>query len=374
MKRDKLTEYIYSIFLCIILFFDLFVLNIFYNKYIFAIFLLIYFIIGRVFVKPKKVNSKNKEKIILIIVAFSVIYILILYIIGVFTGFYRNSIIFSIKEFFSRILPISTIILLSELIRNIFVTRRNKTSTFVITMALIVVDILMNINLYKVFNLENVLTLIGYVVLSSASTNLLCNYIVKRYGYIPNMIYRIITTIYIYILPIIPDIYLFFQVVFRIMYPYIIYLIIDDAFTTDNFKLSIKNQKKNTVSLLIGIVIAFSIVLLISCKFRYGIMVVGSSSMTGSINKGDAIFFEQYNGQELEEGQIIVFYKDKIQTIHRIQDIQVLNGETIYYTKGDNNQQKDEEYRTENDIIGVVKFRLLYIGWPTIWIKQLFSA
>jgi signal peptidase I len=96
--------------------------------------------------------------------------------------------------------------------------------------------------------------------------------------------------------------------------------------------------------------------------------------MTGSINKGDAIIFEQYKGQELEEGQVIIFYKDNIQTIHRIQDIQLLNGETIYYTKGENNQQKDDGYRIEQDIIGVVKFKLIYIGWPTIWVKQLFST
>ena len=177
-----------------------------------------------------------------------------------------------------------------------------------------------------------------------------------------------------YILPIIPDIYLFFQAVFRIMYPYIIYLMVDFAFTTDNFKLALKNQKINTISLIIGIVICISIVLLISCKFKYGIMVIGSSSMTGSINKGDAVFFEQYRGQELEEGQVIIFYKDNIQTIHRIEDIQILNGETIYYTKGDNNQQKDDGYRLEKDIIGVVKFKLIYIGWPTIWVNEIFNT
>lgn len=96
--------------------------------------------------------------------------------------------------------------------------------------------------------------------------------------------------------------------------------------------------------------------------------------MAGSINKGDAIFFEQYRGQKLEEGQVIVFLKDNVQTIHRIDDIQILNGETIYYTKGDNNQQKDEGYRIEQDIKGIVKFRLLYIGWPTVWLNQLFNT
>ena len=232
------------------------------------------------------------------------------------------------------------------------------------------VDVLTNINLYNVFNLEEVLALIGYVGLASISTNLLCNYLVKRYGYIANISYRIITTMYIYIFPILPDVYLFFQSVLRIIYPYIIYLVIDFAYATENFKVVIKNKKTNLIGLVFTIFLSISIVLLVSCKFKYGIMAVGSSSMTGSINKGDAIVFEKYEKQELEENQVIIFYKENIVTIHRIQDIQILNGEKIYYTKGDYNEQQDKGYRTDHDIIGVVKFRIINIGWPTIWLNE----
>ena len=95
--------------------------------------------------------------------------------------------------------------------------------------------------------------------------------------------------------------------------------------------------------------------------------------MTGSINKGDAIIFEKYTNQELKEGEVIIFYKENVVTIHRIQDIQVLNGEKIYYTKGDYNEQQDKGYRKDKDIIGQVKFRLIYTGWPTLWVNELFS-
>jgi signal peptidase I len=374
MKKDKLIEYIFSISLCIILFFNLFVLNIFNNKYVFAIFLLIYLVVVLKFIKPKKADSINKKKVILFMTIFAILYIIFLYIVGIFVGFYENPVGFNLKGIYKWILPLSAIIVATELIRNLFLTRENKKATFIATIGLILIEVSTYIDLYTTLKLDTILALIGYVILHSISVNLLCNYIVRKYGYIPNIVYRIITSIYIYILPIIPDIYLFFQSVFRIIYPYIIYLVIDYAFTTDNFKLALKNKKTNIISLLISIILVFSIVLLVSCKFRYGIMVVGSSSMTGSINKGDAVIFEQYRGQELEEGQVIIFYKDNIQTIHRIEDIQLLNGETIYYTKGDNNQQKDDGYRIEQDIIGIVKFKLIYIGWPTIWVKQIFST
>lgn len=43
---------------------------------------------------------------------------------------------------------------------------------------------------------------------------------------------------------------------------------------------------------------AAGIIMLISCQFRYGILVIGSGSMTGTINKGDAIIYETLDKDE----------------------------------------------------------------------------
>ena len=373
MKNDKLMEYILLIALICILFFNLFVLNIFANKYIFAIFLLIYILISKIFIKTVPVANINKNKIIFLVLSFSIIYVGILYIIGLFVGFYENPITFNLKGIYNRIFPTIIIIILSEIIRKLFVTRNHKDTTILITIALVLIDIVLNISLYKILNLEEILSLIGSIILASISTNLFGNYMVKRYGIIPNILYRVITTIYNYIFPVLPDIYIFFQSVYKIIVPYIMYLIIDYTFERDKFIYSIKEKEINIVTLIITIIVAIGVVSLVSCKFKYGIIVVGSSSMANSINKGDAVIFEKYEGQKLEEGQIIIFKKDNIITVHRIKDIQTLNSDMIFYTQGDNNQQKDNGYRTQEDIIGIVKFKVQYIGWPTIWINELFE-
>ena len=138
-------------------------------------------------------------------------------------------------------------------------------------------------------------------------------------------------------------------------------------------KMLLTQKSTNVISLIITIILLVGLILLISCKFKYGIMVVGSGSMTGSINKGDAVIFEQYKKQELYIGDVIIFILDKTPTIHRIVDIQTLNNEKIYYTKGDNNQDNDQGFRVESDIKGIVKFRVIYIGWPTLWVNELFN-
>ena len=114
--------------------------------------------------------------------------------------------------------------------------------------------------------------------------------------------------------------------------------------------------------------------MLISCQFRYGILVIGSGSMTGTINKGDAIIYErQHKDEEIKIGDIIVFYNDKVKVIHRVIDKKDFGNGIHYYTKGDANPNKDEGYRTEETIIGKVKLRVPYMGQLTIMLNEFFE-
>ena len=374
MKKDKVIIRLIILVFFTILFFNLFVLNIFENKYILAIFLLLFFLITKKYLGIKPVYNKNKNSVTLIIVVLGIVYLLALYIIGIYVGFYKNLWDFGITTLKTKIIPYSAIIILSELIRSIFIRREDKKIKIIITISLIFIDIITNIQLYSIFKLDSLLALIGNVILASISTNLLCNYTNRKYGCIPGICYRIITTMYIYIFSILPDIYTLFESVIKIIYPYIIFLIIDFAFEEDNFKKLRNRDKTSFWALTSTIIITMIIILLVSCKFTYGIMVVASGSMTGSLDKGDAVIFQQYNNQTIKEGTIVIFKSESRNIIHRVIDIQQLNGETIYYTKGDANQQKDDGYRTKQDIKAIVKFKIIEIGWPAIFINNLFKG
>ena len=95
--------------------------------------------------------------------------------------------------------------------------------------------------------------------------------------------------------------------------------------------------------------------------------------MTGTINMGDAIIFEQYKKQPIRNGQIIIFKSDGLQYVHRVIDIKDINGEIRYYTKGDANEKEDKGYITKKDIVGLTKLRIVGIGWPSLWFRDLFK-
>ena len=143
-------------------------------------------------------------------------------------------------------------------------------------------------------------------------------------------------------------------------------------YNKENKVVSVKQNRRDTIVSIIICLIILIIVMLVSCQFKFGLLVIGSDSMSGTINKGDIILYERYDeNEEIKTGDIIVFWDDDIKIVHRVESQRLMGEETRYYTKGDANAQKDDGYRKREDIIGNVKIRIPYIGYLTLWFNNL---
>jgi signal peptidase len=101
--------------------------------------------------------------------------------------------------------------------------------------------------------------------------------------------------------------------------------------------------------------------------------VIATDSMTGELNKGDVAIYEQYDDQFIQKGQVIAFEQNGSVVIHRVVDIEIINGITRYYTKGDVNEERDADFITSGQIIGLVDHKLPFLGYPTLWMRSLFQ-
>ena len=381
MKKDKIRIFILEISLIIFLFFALFALNIFTRK-ILALIIGVYAIAISYFFKRRKLSSVNKNQVIILMIIFAIFYLGIFYLLGLYFGFVRSKILFSFKTIIDFILPLGTVIIASEWIRRIFLShklelkyksRKIDLSVIFAFIAMVMIDLLIYTEVYNLAVLDDFLMMLGFVFFASISCNLLYNYITYRHGSKGIIIFRLITILFVYIIPVMPDVFIFFRTFLRLLYPYFIYLIFEKLFSKKDYTIARKERKKEIIGNTVLISIAALFVMLISCKFKYGIMVVGSGSMTGTLNKGDAVIFEKYEGQEIKNGQVIIFDYENIQTIHRVVDIKKVNGEYRYYTKGDANFRIDNEYRCDKDIYALVNLRVKYVGYPTLWVRDMFS-
>ena len=74
----------------------------------------------------------------------------------------------------------------------------------------------------------------------------------------------------------------------------------------------------------------------------------------------------------IKKGDILVYNHENKIIVHRV--IKKINGENISFkTKGDYNNAKDSWIVKQDDVIGIVKFRIRWVGMPTVALNELLN-
>ena len=372
MKKDKIKTYIFESVICIMLFFALFVPNIF-TKIVLAVIIALYALITCKTLKKRNIISMYNKQLTILMLLLGIVYLMLFYLMGLYFGYYESTVKLSMWSLINYTIPIAIIIIASEIMRSIFLAEKSNLSKILTLIPMVLIDVIIYNNIYQLTTFDGFLHIISFTVFASTASNLLYNYISIRFGCKPIIAFRLITVLYAYIIPIIPDVYIFFRCFLRIVYPYLIYLLLEKNYSKDNFAVAIKDKKKTIIVNVTVITMLILFVMLISCKFKYGMLVIATGSMTGTINKGDAVIYRAYDKQTISIGDIIIYEENGMYIVHRVVDMEIINGEHRYYTQGDANQQIDDGYRVNSDIVGLTKFRLMYAGYPTIWIRDIFT-
>ena len=382
MKKRDVKLYILELATIIVFFFALFASNIIgrFGIALLSLFLLVGCSYG---LKKKEIVSIYTRQVNIVMILFAFFYIGVFYLLGIYFGFSKSRYMFSLWTVCNYMIPIAIIIITTEIIRHKFLVQKTKLNirgkkidlsiglTFV---GMVLVDLVTYTGVYSLSTLEDFLVTLGFVLFSSISCNLLFNYLSIRYGYKSVMIYRLITVLFIYVVPFVPSVYIFFRTFMRMIYPYVIYFTIERQFSNSNFEIAAHDKKRSFIETSVVLVLVCIIVGLVSCKFTFGVLVVGSKSMTGSIDVGDAVVYTSKDrGIKPSKGDVIIFEKDGAKLVHRVVSVQEYNGRIRYYTKGDANSTMDDGYVTGDNLIGVVNFRVKYVGYPTLWLRQLFN-
>lgn len=371
MSKDKTKIYKIELLLAVILF-ACTLLQLTINKYFTATLLIGITIIISLLLKRDPILKHEKNKIEITMVVFGILYIALFYMLGIYTGFYKQTDYFGVKTLVRYIIPIAIIIISSEIIRNKLLLDDSTKSKVLTVIIGTLIDISIYLDLYGMSTLDGFLALVGFVSFSALANNILYTYISAQYGRKPIIYYKLITILYIYFIPIAPKLYIYFRTFVRMLYPLLIYSYIDKYYSHERKVERPKERKSQIISMTISCTIMAIIIGLISCKFLYGVLVIGSESMTGSINKGDVVFFKNRK-EDIKEGDVIIFKKDDIKVVHRVTKIRNINKQFRYYTKGDANPLPDEGYITQDALLGKALFKIRYIGRPTLWLRDMFD-
>lgn len=327
-------------------------------------------ILTHVYVKKRGIPSVNKGEVLTVLAVTALVYVAVYYMTGLKFGFYRNLDMLSL----GHIIPVTVIIISSEHIRKIIMAQEDRPAEILCYFSLVIAETLILGNVSYVTTFNKFMNLVAVVFLPSLVANLLYHYLSRRYGAKPIVVYRLITTLYAYLIPIKPALSDSIVSFIKLVIPILIYVFIDTLYERKRRYALEKKSKLAIPITVLAVVCMASVVMLISNQFRFGTLVIATESMTGEINKGDVVIFDQEDGQIYEEGQVIVFEKYDITVVHRIIKIERINGQNRYYTKGDANEGEDSGYITDDDIIGSAVSRLPFIGYPTLWLRDIVSS
>lgn len=341
-----------------------------------AIFLFPAAVLLPLFIKKRSILSINKSQILLIMTVIALVYVTLYYVTGLEFGFYKNPNGLNFSNFFKFLLPIATVITATEVIRFVFIAQNDKVTNALCYLSCVVSDILVCSNIPSVTSFNRFMDLVAGALFPALISNLLYNYLSKRYGIFPSLVFKLLTTLHAYVIPVVSGISDSLVNFIRILLPIAIYLFIDTLYEKKR-RYALGNTSKfwrvaSRALTVLVIIIMIGTLMLVSNQFYYGAYVVATDSMTGELNRGDVAIYESYEDQLITEGQVIVFEKNNSIVIHRVVDIEIINGGARYYTKGDVNDDNDDGFITGSDIVGLVNVKLPYFGYPTLWMRSLF--
>ena len=325
----------------------------------------------------KSRNTKLEKEVVSISRIVIIIYFVIIYGIGVFAGFLKNA--YSLKFFgiLNNIFSPIIIAICIELLRYIFLeaNKNHNKSIVLITIAIILLDLSINMRVLDFSSKSEIFKIITSMGLPIIIKNMVFTYVSNHIGYKIPIIYRLFVDMYIFIVPILPNISEYIISVLGICIPFTLYLLSNRLIELNEKGIEYNYRKKafsftDVPFILLIIILAY----LISGYFKYSIIGIGSESMTGKINKGDAVIVMKVKSEkDFKKGDIITYEYNGKTIVHRLVEIKEENGKKKYITKGDANITEDNVDLYIDDIKGVVKLRFPYIAYPSILLLELFS-
>ena len=334
------------------------------------------FLLGILFTKGdynRYLDQYDKVQTTFIVV---VAYLMFNFALGLFVGYQYNAYSMTPRGILHNTIMFMPIIIFQEYIRQVLVSYSNGKSKWMLIITILFILVSVNFN-----SLQNDFRTAesGFKFLCSDLIPLVArNFVFTYLAYIssckPPIIYRMLTTAVSIYLPILPNVNWFYTGLFGILVPIALYIIINYSQLKLERKLTWRDEKKSRpityvptliiVLLVVGFVVGF---------FKYQPVAVISDSMLPVFARGDMIIVEDVKEEDvasLKKGDIIKFLTENYYIIHRIHEIKETKDGLEFVTKGDNNNAPDGKTVKPEQIQGIYRGHVKYVGFPSVWLSE----
>lgn len=380
MQKSKLVT---AIFIIVILIYGLlsnfrfvFGLNGFYLYIVNPIFWIIFCVILFLSLGKLYTNTKLRKKIIQYTTVATLTYLIVYMLSGLFVTFGENPYSTTIKGLIINLWSLGIPIFAKEYIRYKLINNVYDRDKVKFAILISIVYIIINIEYTKfVGQTISTLTIIKYismVITPDIAKNILFSYIAIQGDYLPAILYQLVTNLYYWVSPILPNSPWAMTSIIDTVIPIILFLYI----RYEKVKLAPQKDRRTIIDTNPGSIIPLVIAIVLVIWFALGIfpvkpIAIATGSMEKEICVGDVAIIKKCNSNDVNVGDIIEYQMEGYTVVHRIIEKRQNNGKFSFITKGDNNNTPDRDEVKEDQLIGKVIFKIKYIGYPAIWMHLL---
>lgn len=236
-------------------------------------------------------NKNNLEKKInFTVVIFLIFYFVVSYLIGLETGYLKNSHNLNILSVLDNMVVPATIIICTELFRYIIINSNNDRK-FVLTLSTILIiffELCLNIDLSVFINTSELLKVTTISIIPIISKNIVMSYLTYEIGIKPTLIYRLIMELYIFVVPVIPELGNYLTSIVGVTLPVCIYTKASQIINKYYNKEDINEKKKKTGFIDILVVVLLAIAFMVICRMLpYSALAETSNSIISIFNIGE---------------------------------------------------------------------------------------
>lgn len=320
-----------------------------------------------------KENRKLKRTIMTYTLIAILVYIIVYMLSGLFVTFGKNPYSTTPIGLLHNLWITGTVLIAKEIIRYKLINNVYEKDKNVIAVLITVIYIVIDIEMAKFINTDiTAFSVVKYsvqTVFPNIAKNMLFSYIAISGNYTSSILYQLVTNLYYWISPILPNSPWVMSAIIDITIPVILFLYI--RYTKN--KLEIFRNKEKIINSNPRNIIPLVVMIILAIWFAIGIfpikpVAIASGSMEDELHIGDIAIIQKCNANDINVGDIIEYQMDGYTVIHRVIQKNQKKGEFYFTTKGDNNNTPDDKKVSEEQLIGKLIFKIRYLGYPAIWL------
>ena len=333
--------------------------------------ILLYSILG------KNIENKKMREPIIKYTIIAILTLIIVYMLsGLIVTFGRNPNSTTLKGLAYNLWIFGSVMVAKEYIRYKLINNVYDKDKTKIAIILVIVYIVAELDFNRI--LGNNITIFSSVkyfvqtVIPLISKNIVFSYTAIYSGYFAAVLYQLLTNLYFWISPILPNAPWIMSTIIQTTIPIVLFLYI--RFVKNKLDIFrsrtniINTDPRNIVPLIIGIIMVIWFTIGI---FPIKPIAIASGSMEKELFVGDVAIKKKCNANDVNVGDIIEYQMEGYTVIHRIIEKKQKNGDYYFVTKGDNNRKPDKDEVREEQLIGKLIFKIRYIGYPAVWLQNL---